>query len=73
MWQYLSAVRWLHLEAGFDNPLTSFYIKSVIKGAQRVMGISTHPKLPITPHILDGVQKSLDFTKSIDVTFGQFV
>ena len=69
MRQYLSAVRWLHLEAGFDNPLTSFYIKSVIKGAQRVMGISTHPKLPITPHILDGIHKSLDFTKSIDVTF----
>ena len=33
------------------------------------MGISTHPKLPITPHILDGIHKSLDFTKSIDVTF----
>lgn len=51
--QYLNAIRLLHLQHGFPNPLEGdFAINSVLKGVQRVKGDFVKRKLPITPSIL---------------------
>lgn len=58
---YLSEVRLLHLEAGFANPLDSYYIRSLLKGTKRVLGAQTVRKLPITPDILYRIFNILNF------------
>ncbi|PJE78160.1 hypothetical protein CI610_02910 [invertebrate metagenome] len=66
---YLSVVRLLHIEAGYSNPLQSHYINSVLKGARRVLGDQSSPKLPITPAILLSILKQLDLSCPADITF----
>lgn len=66
---YLSVVRLLHLEAGFPNPLDSYFVSTVQKGARRFLGDATSPKLPITPKILLGIRSMLSFDTSFEVAF----
>jgi len=66
---YLSAVRLLHLEAGFSNPLSTYYISTLQKGVRRLLGDSTSPKLPITPHILLSIRSLLSFNTTFHVAF----
>ena len=68
--QYLNAVRLMHLEAGFPNPLLSnWYLASILKGLKRLKGDSTRQKLPITCHILQGILRVLDLSCPFDITF----
>ena len=68
--QYLNAVRLMHLEAGYPNPLVNnWYITSIIKGLRRHKGDSTHQKLPITTDILFRILSILDFKRPFDLTF----
>lgn len=66
---YLSIVRYIHLEAGYPNPLESFCMQNILKGARRVFGISTKSKLPITPLLLAKIHSVLNFSQSQDITF----
>lgn len=66
---YLSVVRILHLEAGKPNPLDSFYISSILKGARRVLGEVSKPKLPITIDILKQVFSCIDLSSPHDICF----
>jgi hypothetical protein len=66
---YLSVVRILHLEAGHPNPIHSYYASSIIKGAKRVLGDRSSPKLPITPPILLAILANLDIHSPRDITF----
>ena len=48
--QYLKVVRILHLENGFDNPLTNnFHPNSVLLGIKRKKGNYAHFKHPLSP------------------------
>lgn len=66
---YPSVVRILHLEAGKPNPLDSYYISSILKGARRVLGEVSKPKLPITIDILKQVFSCIDLSSSHDICF----
>lgn len=66
---YLSVVRLLHLEAGFDNPLSTHYMGSIQKGTRRLLGDASSSKLPITPHILKGIHSLLSFSDPLHVPF----
>lgn len=66
---YLSIVRYIHLQAGYHNPLDTVYAQNIIKGAKRVLGVRTNSKLPITPLLLSKLHSVLDFTLSLDITF----
>lgn len=58
---YLNAVRLLHLEGGFANPLIdNWEIKMIQKGISRLYGSPPKQKLPITIPILLGIFKSLN-------------
>lgn len=68
--QYLNVIRILHLENGYDNPLQDdFVLKSVLKGIQRVKGVSVKRKLPLTLEILESFCSVLDLGRSQDLTF----
>ena len=50
---YLAGVRALHIEHGFDNPLTNcLRLERILRGIRRVQGSGTRPRLPITITIL---------------------
>lgn len=68
--QYLNAVRLLHLDAGFPNPLEgNWYVSSVLKGVRRVKGDTCNAKLPISIDILRGIFLRLNILSSFDRTF----
>lgn len=66
---YLSIVRLIHLQSGFDNPVSTFYISSIQKGVRRLLGDASSPKLPITPHILLAIRSHLTFSNTFEVAF----
>ena len=66
---YLSIVRLIHLEAGYPNPLESYYIATVLKGARRTLGDSLTQKFPITISILSGIHKQITFSSIEDIVF----
>ena len=66
---YLTVVRLVHLEAGLDNPVSTYYINSLQKGTRRLLGDSSSPKLPVTPDILLKIRTLLPFTSSFDISF----
>ena len=52
------------------NPLSdNWYLRSVLNGARRVLGDCQTPKLPITPHILKLIYKSLKLDTPVDSLF----
>lgn len=44
-------------------------MQNILKGARRVLGISTKSKLPITPLLLAKIHSVLNFSQSQDITF----
>ena len=66
---YLTVVRLIHLEAGHDNPLSTYYIGTLQKGVRRLLGDARCPKLPITPDILLGIRSLIPFTSTFHVAF----
>jgi hypothetical protein len=66
---YLSVIRILHLEAGYDNPLDTYFIRSTKSGVRRLLGDSSDSKLPITPSILLRLKPLLDFSLSLHRAF----
>ncbi|XP_069109619.1 integrase/recombinase xerD homolog [Argopecten irradians] len=66
---YLAIVRLVHLEAGYNNPVDSYYLKSILRWARLVLGDSTKAKLPITVQMLFSIFHQLDLTQHFDITF----
>ena len=67
---YLSAVRALHIEQGFPNPLVDCpRLHRVVRGIKRTQGSSTAQRLPITDSILLVIYKSLDLSNRDHLTF----
>ena len=67
---YLSAVRALHIEQGYANPMSDcLRLQRVLKGIKRCQGASPDTRLPITPAILRSVFLHLDMTAYDDVLF----
>lgn len=68
--KYMNILRLLHLESDLPNPLVeNWALKSVLRGIQREKGSSPCRKLPITPNILLGIHKQLDFNQPADCLF----
>ena len=64
---YLSAVRSLHIQEGFQDPLIRcLRIPLVLKGLRRIKSSSREPKMPITPLILYVIKGHLDLSKFED-------
>ena len=60
---YLSAVRSLHIEEGFPDPLLNcLRLQRVVRGIKRSQGSSLAQRLPITDSILMVVFKALDLS-----------
>ena len=60
---YLSAVRSLHIEEGFPNPLVNcLRLQRVVRGIKRTQGCSQVQRLPITDDILLNIFNSLDLS-----------
>ena len=67
---YLSAVRALHIEHGYPDPLVGcLRLQRVVKGIKRCKGGSQDKRLPITPDILNAIYRCLDFAVYDDVLF----
>ena len=60
---YLSAVRTLHVDHGFADPLLNcLRLQRLLKGIKRVQGPVTPRRLPITIDHLRAIQRSLDLS-----------
>ena len=60
---YLSAVRSLHIEEGFPDPLVNcLRLQRVVRGIKRTQGCSQVQRLPITDDILLNIFNSLDLS-----------
>jgi hypothetical protein len=67
---YLSAIRALHIEQGFPDPLSgSLRLQQVLKGFKRCQGSSSDKRLPVTPAILCAIYSHLDLSQYDDVMF----
>lgn len=62
---YLSAVRYIHLELGFDNPLTCYTVPALLKGARRLLGDATSDNADI----LRGIVVNMNVQDPKDVRF----
>ena len=59
--QYINVIRLLHVEKGYDNPLQSCYVISLLQGVRREHAAPPVQKLSITPKILLSIYRVLDF------------
>ena len=60
---YLSAVRSLHIEQGFSDPLVDcLRLQRVLRGIKRTQGDSSSLRLPITDDIMMVIFRALDLT-----------
>ncbi len=67
---YLSAVRALHIEHGYSDPLVGcLRLQRVVKGIKRCKGSSADKRLPITPDIPTVIYRCLDYSVYDDVLF----
>ncbi|XP_068742958.1 uncharacterized protein [Montipora capricornis] len=58
---YLSAVRALHIEQGFGDPLTNcLRLQRVLRGIKRKQGESQRQRLPITDNLMLVIKRSLN-------------
>lgn len=61
---YLSAVRALHVEQGFSDPLVDcLRLQRVLRGIKRTQGDSSSLRLPITDDIMMVIFRALDLTQ----------
>ena len=68
--QYLNAVRIMHLDEGYSNPLSdNLYLTSILKCMRRQKGDGINQKLPITDIILRGILAVLNFGNPFDICF----
>lgn len=68
--QYINIIRVLHLEEGLSNPLDgNWYVKSTLKGIDRLLGEPTKRKSPVTPEILWKIKSRLSLTDVSDCMF----
>lgn len=68
--QYLNVVRIMHLECGFDNPAKdSWFLRTTLKGIDRIKGTAVVRKSPITPAILLRIKQQLDLTVRDNIVF----
>ena len=68
--QYLNIVRILHLELGFQNPLSdNFQSSNTLKGLKRKLGNLKIQKRPITPTQLLHIKSMLNFANLFDLCF----
>jgi hypothetical protein len=67
---YLSGVRSLHVENGFDNPLTNcLRLEQVLRGIKRLQGTEGRPRRPITVQVLRRFQSILNQNSYRDAMF----
>lgn len=67
---YLSGVRSLHIEQGYNNPLENcFCLERVLRGIKRCQGTGTRQRLPITISILRKLYQILNFNDYTDALF----
>ena len=67
---YLSGVRSMHIEHGFDNPLENcFRLERVLRGIKRLQGTGTKQSLPITTSILRKLHNILNLDTYLDALF----
>ena len=67
---YLSAVRALHIEHGYSDPLVGcLRLQRIVKGIKCCKGSSADKRLPITPDILAAIYRCLDYSVYDDVLF----
>ena len=67
---YLSAVRALHIEHGFPDPLQGcLRLERVVRGVKRSQGERKSNRLPITDDILLSIHRHLDATQADHVMF----
>lgn len=60
---YLSAVRALHIEQGFSDPLVNCQrLQQVIRGIKRSQGSSTSQRLPVTDSLMLNIFNALDLS-----------
>ena len=60
---YLSAVRALHIEQGFSDPLVDcLRLQRVLRGIKRTQGESSFSRLPVTDDIMMVIFRALDIT-----------
>lgn len=68
--QYINIIRLLHLECGLDNPSAdSWYLKTTLKGIEKMKGTEVTRKVPVTPELLLQMRVKLNFTKTKDCVF----
>ena len=68
--QYLNIVRIMHLDCGLANPAKdSWYLKTTLKGIERVNGACVVRKTPITPEMLLRIKERLDCHSADDLVF----
>ena len=67
---YLSGVRSLHIEHGFNNPLENcFRLERVLRGIKRIQGTGIRQRLPITISILRKLSGILNLNNYSDSLF----
>lgn len=67
---YLSAIRLLHLELGYSNPLEqNFQLQTLLKGIEATQGSPPRRKLPITLDILSRIAACINFENQLELTF----
>jgi len=68
---YLSAVRSLHIDQGFADPLQNcLRLQRVVRGIKRMQGVArTNMRLPVTCEVLRLIRSSLDVTAYNDCMF----
>ena len=65
---YLAAIRSLHLENGFPNPLANcLRLERVIRGIKRCQGTSKRERLPVTVAVLLRIREILNFQCYADI------
>ena len=68
--QYLSSLRFIHLDMGFKNPTEqNWALETLLKGIKRAKGGEVTPKEPITPDILLRLHRTINPDDPIDATF----
>ena len=71
---YLSAVRSLHIEQGFTDPLVDcLHLPRVLRGIKRTQGDTSSLYLPVTDDIMMLIFRALDLSLQTIVCFRQHV
>ncbi len=66
---YLNVVRLLHVDAGFDSPLSDWSLTMLKRGIMRMKGKPVSQKLPITPQILLMIRNQISLSTPFNVAF----